>query len=298
MPTAESLPEPLIEIAIEPRSAGDRERLISALSKLVQHDPGLHFTFDPESGQTVLKGADEPHLEIAVDRIKRELQIDATVGPPQVAYRETITRPAEVDYIHRKQTGGSGEFARVKVRLEPLPPGSGFIFENDASGTLPEEFVSGIERGLRVACDHGVIAAFPMIDLKAILIEGAHHEVDSSERTFEIAAGAAFKQVAVQAAPVLLEPIMRLEVVTPDHYMGDVIGDLNSRRGLIIGNDTRGEARVIDATVPLANLFGYFRTLRSISRGQAQHTMQFDHYAIVPHEPPPDRFPPAMGMRQ
>jgi elongation factor G len=225
----------------------------------------------------------ELHLEIIVDRMKREFKVDANIGAPQVAYRETITRNAEIDYIHRKQTGGSGQFARVKVRFEPLPPGSGFVFENSVvGGTVPKEYVPGVEKGLRSAAENGIIAGFPLIDFKAELFDGAYHEVDSSVLAFEIAARAAFKDGAVKASPKLLEPIMRVEVVTPDDYMGDVIGDLNSRRGQVTGMDSRGNARVIDAMVPLANMFGYVNTLRSMSQGRAQYTMHFDHYEQVP----------------
>jgi elongation factor G len=225
----------------------------------------------------------ELHLEIIVDRMKREFKVDANIGAPQVAYRETITRAAEIDYIHRKQTGGSGQFARVKVRFEPLPPGSGFVFENSVvGGTVPKEFVPGVEKGIRGASENGIIAGFPLIDFKAELFDGAYHEVDSSVLAFEIASRAAFKDGMVKAAPRLLEPIMRVEVVTPDDYMGDVIGDLNSRRGQVTGMDSRGNARVIDAMVPLANMFGYVNTLRSMSQGRAQYTMHFDHYEQVP----------------
>jgi elongation factor G len=225
----------------------------------------------------------ELHLEIIVDRMKREFKVDANVGAPQVAYRETITRAAEIDYIHRKQTGGAGQFARVKIRFEPMPPGSGFVFENEVvGGTVPKEYVPGVEKGLKGAAENGIIAGFPMIDLKAELFDGAYHEVDSSVLAFEIAARAAFKEGIVKASPRLLEPIMRVEVVTPEGYMGDVIGDLNSRRGQVTGMDSRGNARVINAMVPLANMFGYVNTLRSMSQGRAQYTMHFDHYEQVP----------------
>jgi elongation factor G len=225
----------------------------------------------------------ELHLEIIVDRMRREFKVDANVGAPQVAYRETITRPAEVDYTHKKQTGGAGQFARVKLRFEPLPPGSGFDFENAViGGSVPKEYVPGVEKGLRASTETGVLAGFPVIDLKVILFDGAYHEVDSSALAFEIAARAAFKDGVMRAAPKLLEPVMRVEVVTPELYMGDVIGDLNSRRGQVTGMDTRGNARVIDAMVPLANMFGYVNTLRSMSQGRAQYTMHFDHYEQVP----------------
>jgi elongation factor G len=276
-------PEPVIEIAVEPKTKGDQEKMGQALARLATEDPSFRVAIDHESGQTVIKGMGELHLEIIVDRMKREFKVDANIGAPQVAYRETITRAAEIDYIHRKQTGGSGQFARVKIRFEPLPAGSGFVFENKVvGGNIPKEFVPGVEKGLRGACENGIIAGFPLIDFKAELFDGAYHEVDSSVLAFEIAARAAFKEGAVKAGPKLLEPIMRDEVVTPDDYMGDVIGDLNSRRGSITGMDSRGNARVIDAEVPLANMFGYVNTLRSMSQGRAQYTMHFDHYEQVP----------------
>ncbi len=276
-------PEPVIEIAVEPKTKGDQEKMGQALARLATEDPSFRVSVDHESGQTVIKGMGELHLEIIVDRMKREFKVDANIGAPQVAYRETITRAAEIDYIHRKQTGGSGQFARVKVRFEPLPPGSGFVFENSVvGGTVPKEFVPGVEKGIRGASENGIIAGFPLIDFKAELFDGAYHEVDSSVLAFEIASRAAFKDGMVKAAPRLLEPIMRVEVVTPDDYMGDVIGDLNSRRGQVTGMDSRGNARVIDAMVPLANMFGYVNTLRSMSQGRAQYTMHFDHYEQVP----------------
>ena len=276
-------PEPVIEIAVEPKTKGDQEKMGQALARLATEDPSFRVAVDHESGQTVIKGMGELHLEIIVDRMKREFKVDANIGAPQVAYRETITRAAEIDYIHRKQTGGSGQFARVKLRFEPLPPGSGFVFENSVvGGTVPKEFVPGVEKGLKNAAENGIIAGFPLIDFKAELFDGAYHEVDSSALAFEIAARAAFKDGAVKAGPKLLEPIMRVEVVTPEDYMGDVIGDLNSRRGQITGMDSRGNARVVDAMVPLANMFGYVNTLRSMSQGRAQYTMHFDHYEQVP----------------
>jgi elongation factor G len=276
-------PEPVIEIAVEPKTKGDQEKMGQALARLATEDPSFRVAVDHESGQTVIKGMGELHLEIIVDRMKREFKVDANIGAPQVAYRETITRAAEIDYIHRKQTGGSGQFARVKLRFEPLPPGSGFVFENSVvGGTVPKEFVPGVEKGLKNAAENGIIAGFPLIDFKAELFDGAYHEVDSSALAFEIAARAAFKDGTVKAGPKLLEPIMRVEVVTPEDYMGDVIGDLNSRRGQITGMDSRGNARVVDAMVPLANMFGYVNTLRSMSQGRAQYTMHFDHYEQVP----------------
>jgi len=276
-------PDPVIEIAVEPKTKGDQEKMGQALARLATEDPSFRVSVDHESGQTVIKGMGELHLEIIVDRMKREFKVDANVGAPQVAYRETITRPAEIDYTHKKQTGGAGQYARVKIRFEPLPPGSGFEFENSViGGSVPREYVPGVEKGIKASTENGVLAGFPVIDLKAELIDGAYHDVDSSVLAFEIAARAAFKEGVMKAAPKLLEPIMRVEVVTPEDYMGDVIGDLNSRRGQVTGMDSRGNARVINAMVPLANMFGYVNTLRSMSQGRAQYTMHFDHYEQVP----------------
>ncbi len=276
-------PEPVIEIAVEPKTKADQEKMGAALARLATEDPSFRVAVDKESGQTVIKGMGELHLEIIVDRMKREFKVEANVGAPQVAYRETITRASEVDYTHKKQTGGSGQFARVKIRFEPLPPGSGYQFENDVvGGTVPKEYIPGVEKGLKGSIDNGVLAGFPVIDFKATLYDGAYHDVDSSALAFEIASRAAFKEGISKAGPKLLEPIMRVEVVTPRDYMGDVIGDLNSRRGRITGQDQRGNAEVINAMVPLANMFGYVNTLRSMSQGRAQYTMHFDHYEQVP----------------
>jgi elongation factor G len=276
-------PEPVIEVAVEPKTKADQEKMGQALSRLAQEDPSFRVTVDHESGQTIIKGMGELHLEIIVDRMKREFKVDANVGAPQVAYRETITKRAEVDYTHKKQTGGTGQFARVKLIFEPLPAGSGFQFESKiVGGAVPREYVPGVQKGLDSAKDNGVVAGFPMIDFKAELIDGAFHDVDSSVLAFEIASRAAFREGMPKAGPVLLEPVMKVEVVTPEDYMGDVIGDLNSRRGQISGMDQRGNARVVTAAVPLANMFGYVNTLRSMSQGRAQYTMQFDHYEPVP----------------
>jgi elongation factor G len=276
-------PEPVIEIAVEPKTKGDQEKMGQALARLATEDPSFRVSVDHESGQTVIKGMGELHLEIIVDRMKREFKVDANVGAPQVAYRETISRKAEIDYTHKKQTGGSGQFARVKIRFEPLPPGSGFEFENDVvGGTIPKEYIPGVEKGIKGSKDTGVLAGFPVIDFKATLFDGNYHDVDSSVLAFEIAARAAFKEGIMKAGPKLLEPVMKVEVVTPRDYMGDVIGDLNSRRGRITGQDQRGNAEVINAMVPLANMFGYVNTLRSMSQGRAQYTMHFDHYEQVP----------------
>jgi elongation factor G len=276
-------PDPVIEIAVEPKTKADQEKMGQALARLATEDPSFRVSVDHESGQTVIKGMGELHLEIIVDRMKREFKVEANIGAPQVAYRETISRKSEIDYTHKKQTGGSGQFARVKLRFEPLPPGSGFEFENDVvGGSVPKEYVPGVEKGIRNSMDNGVLAGFPCIDFKATLFDGAYHDVDSSVLAFEIAARSAFKEGIMKAGPKLLEPMMRVEVVTPEDYMGDVIGDLNSRRGQVTGMDQRGNARVVAAMVPLANMFGYVNTLRSMSQGRAQYTMHFDHYEQVP----------------
>ncbi len=276
-------PDPVIEVAVEPKTRSDQEKMGVALGRLAQEDPSFRVTSDPESGQTVIKGMGELHLEILVDRMKREFKVDANVGAPQVAYRETITRFAEIDYTHKKQTGGSGQFARIELHFEPLAPGEGFVFENKVTGgAVPREFIPGVQKGLNSARETGVLAGFPLIDFKATLVDGASHDVDSSVLAFEIATRAAFREGITRAAPVLLEPMMRVEVVTPEEYMGDIIGDLNSRRGNVTGMDSRGNAQVINAMVPLANMFGYVNTLRSMSQGRAQYTMHFDHYAKVP----------------
>ncbi|TSD87133.1 elongation factor G [Mycobacterium sp. KBS0706] len=276
-------PEPVIEVAVEPKSKADQEKMSTALQRLAQEDPSFRVAVDAESGQTVIKGMGELHLEILVDRMKREFKVDANVGAPQVAYRETITQRAEIDYTHKKQTGGSGQYARIKLVFEPLPAGSGYQFESSViGGTVPREYIPGVEKGLNASKETGVIAGFPVIDFKATLIDGAYHDVDSSVLAFEIAARAAFREGLPKARPALLEPIMKVEVVTPEDYMGDVIGDLNSRRGQIQGMDSRGNAQVIAAMVPLANMFGYVNTLRSMSQGRAQYSMHFDHYDPVP----------------
>jgi elongation factor G len=276
-------PEPVIEVAVEPKTKTDQEKMGVALNRLAQEDPSFRVATDPESGQTVIKGMGELHLDIIVDRMRREFKVDANVGAPQVAYRETITRRAEIDYTHKKQTGGSGQFARIKLVFEPQEPGEGFLFENAITGgSVPREFIPGVEKGLKSALDTGVLAGFPMIDFKATLIDGASHDVDSSVLAFEIASRAAFREGIPKSGPVLLEPMMKVEVVTPEEYMGDIIGDLNSRRGSVQGMDSRGNAQVINAMVPLANMFGYVNTLRSMSQGRAQYTMFFDNYEKVP----------------
>lgn len=276
-------PEPVIELAVEPKTKGDQEKMGMALSRLASEDPSLRIASNEETGQTILKGMGELHLEIIVDRMKREFKVEANVGAPQVAYRETITKKYQVDYTHKKQSGGAGQFARVIIDLEPLKAGEGFQFESKiVGGSVPKEYIPGVEKGLEASISNGVVAGFPTIDFKATLVDGAYHDVDSSVLAFEIAARAAFREGMPKASPVLLEPIMKVEVVTPEDYMGDVIGDLSSRRGQVTGMDSRGNARVIDAMVPLASMFGYVNTLRSMSQGRAQYSMQFDHYEQVP----------------
>src|SRR6187399_745455 len=276
-------PDPVIEIAIEPKSKADQEKLGVALAKLVAEDPSFRVSTDPESGQTILKGMGELHLDIKVDILKRSYKVDANIGAPQVAYREKITRAITVDHVHKKQTGGAGQFARVKIVAEPLPPPGGFEFENDiVGGTVPKEYIPGVEKGLESVLGSGVLAGFPVVDLKVTLIDGAYHDVDSSALAFEIASRAALREALQKGGSVLLEPIMKVEVVTPEDYTGSVIGDLNSRRGQIQGQDMRGNANVVNAMVPLANMFGYVNTLRSMSQGRATFTMQFSHYAETP----------------
>ncbi|MAO56162.1 MAG: elongation factor G [Rhodospirillaceae bacterium] len=276
-------PDPVIEVAVEPKTKADQEKMGVALNRLAAEDPSFRVTSDVESGQTVIKGMGELHLEILVDRMRREFKVDANVGQPQVAYRETISREADIDYTHKKQTGGSGQFARVKIKFEPIA--EGFEFENTVvGGNVPREYVPGVEKGLKSSMESGVLTGFPVTGIKATLYDGGFHDVDSSVMAFEIAARAAFREGCQQAGPQLLEPMMQVEVVTPEEYMGDIIGDLNSRRGQVNAMDQRGIARVIDAHVPLANMFGYVNTLRSLSQGRAQFTMQFDHYEVVPSQ--------------
>jgi translation elongation factor EF-G len=280
---AMDFPEPVIEVAVEPKTEADHEKMGQALARLAAEDPSFRVSDDAESGQTVIGGMGELHLEIIVDRMRREFKVDANVGKPQVAYRETITKAAEIDHVHKRQAGGTGQFARVRVLFEPGARGSGFVFENKASGTVvPKEFVPAVEHGLRAAAANGVVAGYPVIDLKATLTDGAHHDVDSSVLAFEIAARTAFGEGIAKAGPKLLEPMMKVEVLTPEDYLGDVIGDLNSRRGVVNGMDQRGNARVVTAMVPLSTMFGYVNTLRSMSQGRAQYAMVFDHYAEVP----------------
>jgi len=276
-------PDPVIEVAIEPKTKADQEKMGMALARLAQEDPSFRVSTDQESGQTILKGMGELHLEIKVDILKRTYKVDANVGAPQVAYRETLSKPVTIQYTHKKQTGGSGQFAEVKIEFEPLPPGSGFEFENDVvGGSIPKEFIPSVEKGLKAQKENGLLAGFPVIDFKATLVDGKYHEVDSNALTFDIAARAAFRELATKGAVKLLEPIMKVEVVTPDDFTGGVIGDLLGRRGQVQGQDVRGNAQVVNAMVPLANMFGYINALRSQTQGRAQYTMQFDHYAQVP----------------
>ena len=278
-------PEPVIQLAVEPKTKADVEKMGLALGRLAMEDPSFKVTSDPDSGQTIIAGMGELHLDIIVDRLKREFKVEANVGDPQVAYRETITKPCDIEYTHKKQSGGAGQFAKVKIKFEPTEDHTGFEFNNTVvGGNVPKEYIPGVEKGLRSAMDSGVIAGYPVTGVKCTLYDGAYHEVDSNVMCFEIAARAAFREGMAQAAPKLLEPIMKVEVVTPEEYMGDIIGDLNSRRGLVNGMDQRGNARVVDAFVPLAQMFGYVNTLRSLSQGRAQYTMIFDHYAEVPRE--------------
>jgi elongation factor G len=276
-------PEPVIQIAIEPKTKADQEKMGLALHRLAAEDPSFRVKTDEESGQTIIAGMGELHLDIIVDRMRREFKVEANVGAPQVAYRETITRNAEHDYTHKKQSGGSGQFARIKVRFEPNPEGEDFVFSSEVvGGSVPKEYVPGVQKGIDSVMGAGPFAGFPMIGVKATLVDGAYHDVDSSVLAFEIAGRACFREAAAKLGVQLLEPIMKVEVVTPEDYVGDVIGDLNSRRGQIQGTEARGVANVVNAMVPLANMFKYVDNLRSMSQGRAQYTMQFDHYEPVP----------------
>ncbi|ALL14506.1 elongation factor G [Caulobacter henricii] len=276
-------PAPVIEIAVEPKSKADQEKLGVALQKLAAEDPSFTVSTDFESGQTILKGMGELHLDIKIDILKRTYKVEANIGAPQVAYRESLGRKVDIDYTHKKQTGGTGQFARVMITFEPGEPGSGFVFENSiVGGAVPKEYIPGVEKGLNSVKDNGLLAGFPLIDFKATLTDGKYHDVDSSVLAFEIASRAAFKELREKGAPKLLEPIMKVEVVTPEEYLGSVIGDLNSRRGMIQGQDMRGNATVVNAFVPLANMFGYVNTLRGMSQGRAQFSMVYDHYEPVP----------------
>lgn len=278
-----TFPEPVIEIAVEPKSKADQEKMGLALQRLSAEDPSFRVETDLESGQTIMKGMGELHLDILVDRMKREFKVEANIGAPQVAYRETISQPAEIDYTHKKQTGGTGQFARVKLQITPTEPGEGYSFESKVvGGAVPKEYIPGVEKGIKSVMDSGPLAGFPVIDFKVALLDGAFHDVDSSVLAFEIASRAAMREGLRKAGAKLLEPIMKVEVVTPEEYTGSIIGDLTSRRGMVRGQDSRGNANVIDAFVPLANMFGYINNLRSMSSGRAVFTMLFDHYEAVP----------------
>ena len=276
-------PDPVIEIAVEPKTKADQEKMGEALARLAKEDPSFRVTSDDESGQTVIKGMGELHLDIIVDRMKREFKVEANVGAPQVAYRETISKEVEVTYTHKKQSGGAGQFAEVKIVAEGCEPGTGRQFDDKIKGgNIPKEYIPGVEKGIESVADTGVIAGFPIIDYKVTLIDGKYHDVDSSSLAFEIAGRMAFKDACLKANPKLLEPIMRVEVVTPEEFMGDVIGDLSSRRGQVSGSEARGNTTAISSMVPLANMFGYVNTLRSMTQGRAQYSMFFDHYEQVP----------------
>ena len=276
-------PEPVISVSVEPKTIADQDKMSTAIGRLVAEDPSLTVEVDKETNQTILKGMGELHLEIIVDRMKREFGVEANIGAPQVAYRETITQGVEIDYQHKKQTGGAGQFAKVKIKFEPQEAGSGYTFEDKIfGGAIPKEYIPGVVKGLEGAQKTGLIAGYQVIDFKATLLDGSYHEVDSSTLAFEIAARSAFRQLTTKGGVKLLEPIMAVEVVTPDEYMGNVVGDINSRRGQIASMEPRGNAQVVTAEVPLANMFGYVNSLRSLSQGRAQYTMKFSKYAQVP----------------
>ena len=276
-------PEPVIELSVEPKTKADQEKMGIALNRLSAEDPSFRVSTDHESGQTIIKGMGELHLDIIVDRMRREFKVEANVGAPQVAYREYLGKPVDIDYTHKKQSGGTGQFGRVKVKVTPGERGSGFVFKDEIKGgNIPKEYIPAIEKGFRETAQTGSLIGFPIIDFEVLLYDGAYHDVDSSALAFEICARAAMREVAQKAGIKLLEPIMKVEVVTPEDFMGDVIGDLNSRRGQIQGTDSRGNAQVVEAMTPLANMFGYVNTLRSFTQGRAQYTMQFSHYDEVP----------------
>ena len=276
-------PEPVIEVAVEPKTKADQEKMGVALNRLAREDPSFRVTSDAESGQTIIKGMGELHLEILVDRMKREFKVEANVGAPQVAYRESLAKKVDVDYTHKKQSGGSGQFGRIKFTVEPGERGQGVIFKDEVKGgNVPKEYIPSVEKGIREIAATGSMIGFPIIDFTATLYDGAYHDVDSSALAFEITARGGMREAAQKAGIKLLEPIMKVEVVTPEDYLGDVIGDMNSRRGQIQGTDSRGNAQVVEAMVPLANMFGYVNQLRSFTQGRAQYSMQFSHYDEVP----------------
>jgi elongation factor G len=282
-----TFPEPVIQVAIEPKTKADQEKLGTAIQKLAEEDPTFQVHNDEETGQTIIAGMGELHLEVLVDRMKREFKVEANIGKPQVAYRETVRRKVEkVEYTHKKQTGGSGQFARVVINLEPLTDGADgatYEFVNKVTGgRVPREYIPSVDQGAQEAMQYGILAGYPLVGIKVTLTDGAYHEVDSSEMAFKIAGSMAFKEAARKASPALLEPMMAVEVVTPEDYMGDVIGDLNSRRGMIQAMEERGGARVVRALVPLSEMFGYVGDLRSRTQGRASYTMVFDSYAEVP----------------
>jgi elongation factor G len=280
-----TFPAPVINVAIEPRTKADQDKLGTAIQRLAEEDPTFQVRTDEETGQTIISGMGELHLEVLVERMKREFRVEANIGRPQVAYRETVRRKAEkVEYIHRKQTGGAGQYAKVLINLEPTGgDGGGYEFENKITGgRIPREYIPSVDAGCQEAAEFGVLAGYPMVDVKVTLTDGAYHEVDSSELAFKIAGSMAFKKAAARADPVLLEPVMSVEVRTPDDYMGEVIGDLNSRRGQIQAMEEQSGARVVRANVPLSEMFGYVGDLRSRTQGRADYTMQFDSYAEVP----------------
>lgn len=292
----------LVEMAVEPKMAADHERMMNTLQELAGDDPSFHVVTDLDSGQTIIWGMSEGHLDIKIDLLRRQHMVDVNIGAPQVTYRETITRRAEIDYTHKKRAGDTSQFARVKLVVEPGAENSGLIFETEASSdAVPDEYLPGVERGLQSVLTSGNIVGSPMVDMKVSLSDGAYHEIDSSEIAFEIASRAAVREAIAKAGPVLLEPVMKVEVVSPEEYLQSVIGDLNSRRGQIAGTTSRGDAQVVDALVPLAHMFGYVGDLNSMSQGRAVCTMVFDHYEIAgstSNNPGPDDAPPAaMAMR-
>jgi elongation factor G len=276
-------PEPVIEVAIEPKTKADQDKMSLALARLGEEDPTFRVLTDHETGQTIIKGMGELHLEVIVDRMRREFKVDANQGKPQVSYRETITRPVDVDTVFKRQTGGKGQFAHVKIKVEPVEQGTGFEFTNSiVGGSIPREYIPAVEQGIREAMQTGVAAGYPVVDLKVDLYDGSFHEVDSSEMAFKIAGSMALKDAVRKAKAVLLEPIMKVEVVTPDDFLGTVLGDVNSRRGRVEGMEIRGTTQVVKAFVPLANMFGYTTDLRSATQGRATSSMEFHHYEELP----------------
>lgn len=278
-----SVPEPVIHVAIEPKAQADQQSLSKALQAMLREDPSLQLRQDAESGQTILSGMGELQLDVSIEKLRAKHGVEVSVGRPQVAYRETVSREMEVHHVHKKQTGGPGQFAELKLRFAPLARGEGIVFESQVvGGAIPREFIPAVEAGIRRAAQSGVVAGFPCVDFMATLLDGSHHERDSSAMAFELAAAAAFQEAAVKAGPLVLEPVMAVEVITPADYLGDCIGDLNRRRGMVRGQSMRGNAAVVEAHVPLKEMFGYIGNLRALSSGRAQYTMQFDHYAVAP----------------